>query len=680
MTGSLFDTAAHVADVLDPTVKALQAAARKAVAAEAKKQRKIWTDERMAALDRRKPNLSKAERKKYRAMYLRAARLLQLSYAFELEPAGGGIVTVAEILADRPAWHGKRFRDPLEPEYRDDDRIAYLNTEDEEPYIWSWAHGGQIYRLTPMFPDDEEELAAAENAAPRDPYDVLGVEREATDEEIRDAYIKLAKLHHPDKNPGDPEAENRFKAVGAAYDTIKDKEKRARYDSGESDATNERDGARTIPRWVAEMNEKHMIVNENGKTLVYTPRRDPVLKRDVLERQTFQAFEQLHGGDWVFDVISGKYKQKGKLWLQHPQRRVYREGVAFLPCQEAPPGVYNLWRGYAVEPKPGSCELYKAHLCENICAGNAAHFAYLYNWLAYCVQHPDEQGHVALVMRGKKGTGKGVAANTFLRLWGQHGVYISNAQHLIGKFNLHLRDAVVVFADEALFAGDKQHEGILKSLVTEPMLLIEAKFGNAFQAKNHVHLIMASNERWVVPASEDERRYFVLDVAAHRMQDGAYFKAIEDEMQAGGLQALLYDLLHTDLSDFNVRQVPSTTALTDQKLRGLDDVGRWWYDTLVAGDLDGSGFAPGKWASEAIEILPDDLFNDYLAHARRGKVFRPQLLAELGKKLREFVPTMKSERPRVDGKPGPRRYVIPPLGDCRAAFDQFIGEPLAWEP
>jgi hypothetical protein len=71
--------------------------------------------------------------------------------------------------------------------------------------------------------------------AERDPYDVLGVEREATDEEIHAAYIRLAKLHHPDKNPDDPEAEDRFKAIGAAFDTIKDKEKRARYDSGERD-------------------------------------------------------------------------------------------------------------------------------------------------------------------------------------------------------------------------------------------------------------------------------------------------------------------------------------------------------------------------------------------------------------------------------------------------------------
>lgn len=69
-----------------------------------------------------------------------------------------------------------------------------------------------------------------------DPYKVLGVDRNATAEEIRRAYRKLAKQHHPDLNPGKPEAEERFKAATAAYDLLSDPEKRARYDRGEIDA------------------------------------------------------------------------------------------------------------------------------------------------------------------------------------------------------------------------------------------------------------------------------------------------------------------------------------------------------------------------------------------------------------------------------------------------------------
>src|SRR4051812_42438363 len=73
--------------------------------------------------------------------------------------------------------------------------------------------------------------------ATQTPYEVLGVKRDASADEIRKVYRKLAKEFHPDLNPGKPEAEARFKAVTAAYDILSDTEKRARYDRGEIDET-----------------------------------------------------------------------------------------------------------------------------------------------------------------------------------------------------------------------------------------------------------------------------------------------------------------------------------------------------------------------------------------------------------------------------------------------------------
>lgn len=70
-----------------------------------------------------------------------------------------------------------------------------------------------------------------------DPYRVLGVGKNASQDEIQKAYRKLAKKLHPDLNPGNKQAEEQFKAASAAYDLLSDSEKRARFDRGEIDAS-----------------------------------------------------------------------------------------------------------------------------------------------------------------------------------------------------------------------------------------------------------------------------------------------------------------------------------------------------------------------------------------------------------------------------------------------------------
>ena len=67
--------------------------------------------------------------------------------------------------------------------------------------------------------------------AKRDFYDVLGVNKNASPEELKSAYRKLAVKHHPDKNPGDKAAEEKFKEAGEAYGILSDQEKKQNYDN-----------------------------------------------------------------------------------------------------------------------------------------------------------------------------------------------------------------------------------------------------------------------------------------------------------------------------------------------------------------------------------------------------------------------------------------------------------------
>lgn len=78
----------------------------------------------------------------------------------------------------------------------------------------------------------------------QDPYELLGVKRDATQKDIQTAFRKLAKKLHPDLNPGDKNAEAKFKEISGAYELLSDDEKRARFDRGEIDMT----GAEQSPR------------------------------------------------------------------------------------------------------------------------------------------------------------------------------------------------------------------------------------------------------------------------------------------------------------------------------------------------------------------------------------------------------------------------------------------------
>ncbi|MGE0055705.1 MAG: DUF5906 domain-containing protein [Hyphomicrobium sp.] len=354
---------------------------------------------------------------------------------------------------------------------------------------------------------------------------------------------------------------------------------------------------------LAELNDVHaVLLQEGGKTRVLSwesSELDANLEVPVL--QSFEDFQKRYMNRTVEVGVDRKGNPKcvklGRWWLEHSQRREYK-ALRFMPTKgEVHDGYLNLWKGFGVEATPGDWGTMRKHVLEVLAGGDAAVCEYILKWTAWSVQNPDRPAEVALVFRGGRGTGKGTFARWIKRLFGHHGLQITSSMQLTGRFNKHLRSCCLLFADEAIAPNDKTGESILKGLITEPEVIIEGKGLDAIQARNHLHIVMASNESWVVPSGIDERRFAVFEVSKARVDDKAYFGALEAEMTNGGLAAMLHDLLELDLEGWHPRDsIPQTRALAEQKAQSLRGFERIMFDLLKAGVMP-------------IEIEPADVQN-----------------------------------------------------------------------
>jgi hypothetical protein len=209
---------------------------------------------------------------------------------------------------------------------------------------------------------------------------------------------------------------------------------------------------------------------------------------------------------------------------------------------------------------------------------------------------------------------------------------------------------------------------------------------DAEAAPNYIHLMMASNGDWVVPAGADERRFFVLDVGDDRIQDKAYFRAIKRQLDSGGREAFLHMLLTRDLSEFDVRNFPRTAALQDQKVLSMTAEEQWWFEKLMEGRTMSEA---GGWQQE---VTKADLQRDYIAYTERQRIMRRCSPVALGKFLKRALPGPypKTYQKFMDVTTGDGFgyertmrmrawcYEFPTLEAARAHWDDRFGGPYQW--
>ena len=317
------------------------------------------------------------------------------------------------------------------------------------------------------------------------------------------------------------------------------------------------------------------------------------------------------------------------------------------------------------------------HLRSQVCNGNDEYYKWLKGWFAHAVQKPRERPETAIVFRGGEGIGKSIVAEAFGKLVAPHYFLVDHPRYVTGQFNAHMASCLFLFVDEGVWAGDKTAEGTLKSVVTSKMHMIERKGVDAVRHPNYVRLMIASNNDWVVPAGKDARRWFVLDVNPRCKGNQDYFAEMQAELKNGGYEALLYDLLHFDLSQINIREAPKTVALLDQKIEHFDSVETWIYDRLWNGTPTRKH---ERWPSQ---VRCSEMFDDYLTSAEITGQKRRKVETELGMRLPKLISGMARRRSSMRTTAGTERpwvYVLPALEDCRSSFEEGLGQPIPWPP
>ncbi|RTL21773.1 MAG: hypothetical protein EKK52_07785 [Burkholderiales bacterium] len=338
---------------------------------------------------------------------------------------------------------------------------------------------------------------------------------------------------------------------------------------------------------LAAMNRRHAYakVGNGGAVVVYG------------EAGTVPSLMQKHP---FFDMMAprkitgsdGRRVPIAPVWFGWSGRRTYLGGVKMLPQGihgdglSVPADTLNTWMGFVTVPAEADGSDWptiREYLRDILCAGDRSLYAWLMNWLAHAVQFPHEKPGTALILKGPQGAGKTTLTDLLRAIF--HSAHIVSADRpeaLLGKFNAHLREALIVIADEAVFAGDPAANNRLKAFVTDSTITVEQKGLDSYAVPSFHRLIMTSNEEHVVRAETDARRWAVLDVSGKRVGDAAYFRELYGALKPNHpeMRAFLRDIAGIPVDRDAVRRAPTTAGLIGQIVQSQPAPQQWLYETL----------------------------------------------------------------------------------------------------
>lgn len=424
-----------------------------------------------------------------------------------------------------------------------------------------------------------------------------------------------------------------------------------------------------------QMNEKFALVMSGGSHAILWQNQDmfgrPV--DDLISEQSFHKLMAAH----IMEV--GKDKEAiSKVWMAWGNRRTYH-GIVYAPMEDIDGRFFNLFRGWAVQPfgpdeTPSkaavkSLAMWKEHVLVNQCHNNIP----LYNWTiaryAVIFQKPSLKISNAIAIQGAKGTGKNSLIEPLLFLAGRHGLLVDNPRYLASNFNGHLQGLSILACDEAFWSGDKPLEGIMKGLISGTSLNIERKGLEAITVRNLVNVFILGNDKSIVPATEDERRFAMYEMGTGRQKDTAFFGQMKSGFEDGGYRLLLEYLMTYDISEYDLNTVPQTKALIDQKHENLDTLDQFILDCLH------HGLMIDARVTTRFQDFSVQVFREALQQYTRNRNIRGRLPSEsaIGEKLHKIFPAIKRTRVRIGGSGLGYNYITPSVAQMRQDWQRYIG-------
>ena len=475
------------------------------------------------------------------------------------------------------------------------------------------------------------------------------------------------------------------------------------------------------------LNNKYCSVMTSQKTILYhSMESDP----HQWTWTTKQSFEQQHAGMLVEPKGAKKPIPLTKAWYSWKHHRKAMEAVMDISGEfRNNPRILNLWRGWHTRPNGDenlTWDYLELLLRHGLANDNEDHYKYILDWTAYMFQKPEALPEVAIVFTGKKGTGKSTFGAILDHIVGPtHSIQVTSPEVFVGRFNAHMQNKVFIFADEAVSAQSEVQNSRLKAMITEKNAVAEAKGIDAQRVRNYCHLMIASNNATPVLVSPDERRYAMFAVSEAYIQDIDFFKRLHIEMEQGGYEKFMFDMMMRPIGDWAPRDnIPQTISLADQKLAAMDPIEEWWVGVLNyeygqpsninLNKIDTTSMTPEQiasvrekydWSTMQTRFFRDEvklLFFDFIAQSRTTySKYSMNISSHIfWKKMRDLtgIPSTYEKQPfrdylihadpdmqmRLDPIKEPnmesraQSVEFPSLLECRKIMDERYQEPFNW--